>query len=104
MAFLGLIPDAKDVTLQMSAEDVKREATGRALALFGSTIGLIGGVMILSSNPAAKTQAQGVWKSLPPQLHENKAAVIVGVGVAVALLVAWRVKNLRRANANRYGA
>jgi len=104
MAFLGLIPDAKGVSLQMSEDDVKREATGRALALLGSTIGLIGGVMILSANPAAKQQATGAWAALPPNIRDNKPALIVGIGVAAALLIAYRVKTLRKANSNRYGA
>lgn len=101
MAFFGLIPETSGtVDLRMSPEQVKKEATGRALALIGSTIGMVGGIMILSTNPAFKQEAQGVWKSLPPQVSQNKSGVIIAVGLATAGLIAY---SMMRGNQKRYG-
>lgn len=100
MAFLGLIPEVdKTVELRMTPEQVRREATGRALALMGSVVGMVGGVMILSTNPVFKQEAQGVWKRLPPSMVENKTAVVIGLGLGVAALVAY---NMKRSTARRY--
>lgn len=102
MAFLGLIPEYDGtVDLRMTPQQVKREATGRALALIGSTIGMVGGMMILSTNPAFKQEAQGVWKALPPQVSQNKAGVIITIGLATAGLIAY---NMMRGNQRRYGS
>lgn len=101
MAFLGLIPDVdKAVELRMTPDQVRREATGRSLALMGSVIGMVGGVMILSTNPVFKQEAQGVWKRLPPGMAENKTAVVIGLGLGIAALVAY---NMRRSAERRYG-
>lgn len=101
MAFLGLIPELdKDVELRMTPKEVKREATGRALALMGSVIGMVGGVMILSTNPAFKTEAKGVWKDMPPAVKNNKGLTIVGLGLGVSALIAF---NMMRNNNRRYG-
>jgi len=101
MAFLGLIPEYDSaVELRMTPEQVKREATGRALALMGSVIGMVGGVMILSTNPAFKKEAQGVWKTLPPKVQENKAALIIALGLGVAGVVTY---SLMSGNKARYG-
>ncbi|NEN87964.1 MAG: hypothetical protein F6K48_03180 [Okeania sp. SIO3H1] len=101
MAFLGLIPEVdRTVDLRMTPEQVKREATGRALALIGSTVGMVGGIMILSTNPAFKQEAQGVWKNLPPQVHQNKAGVIIALGLGASALIAY---NMMRGNQRRYG-
>ena len=101
MAFLGLIPEYDSaVELRMTPEQVKREATGRALALMGSVIGMVGGMMILSTNPAFKAKAQGVWSRLPPQVSQNKAGVIIALGLGVSGLVAY---NMMKGNKARYG-
>ncbi len=50
-----LIPNiTKPVKLQLSADDVKREALGRTLGFAGASVGLIGGLMVLSANPAVR--------------------------------------------------
>jgi hypothetical protein len=101
MAFLGLIPEYdSSVELRMTPQQVKREATGRALALMGSVIGMVGGIMILSTNPAFKQEAQGMWQQLPPKVQENKAGVIIAMGLGVAGIVAY---SLMRGNQARYG-
>lgn len=101
MAFLGLIPEPTgDVDLRMTPEQVKREATGRALALMGSTIGMVGGMMILGSNPAFRKESEGVWQKLPPQVSQNKAGVIIILGLAAAGLIAY---NMRKSAAKRFG-
>jgi hypothetical protein len=101
MSFLGLIPDYdSSVELRLTPEQVKREATGRALALMGSVIGMVGGIMILSTNPAFKGEAQGVWKKLPKEVQENKAMAIMGAGLLVAGAV---YMSLMRGNQRRYG-
>lgn len=102
MALFGLIPDVPDkgVTLRLSAEQAKKEATGRALIMVGSTIGLIGSAMVLTVNPAVKQEAQGIWRAMPKQVRENKAFALVGAGAVIAGVLAWQ---LQRKNTQRYG-
>ena|SRR6056297_2270291 len=101
MSFLGLIPEPSGtVELRLTPKQVQREATGRALALMGGTISAIGGLLILSVNPAMKKEATGVWAKLPKSLQENKALTAVGAGLLVAGLVVYSVKKTNKA---RYG-
>lgn len=88
MALLGLIPeDVSEVRMKLTPEQAKREAVGRALALMGSTIGMVGGVMVLSTNPAFRTEAEGAWKALPPAARQNKAGLVMALGLGGAALI-----------------
>lgn len=86
-----LVPEiTKPITLNMSADDVKREALGRTLSLTGAAVGLVGGLMILSSNPAvaaALRRSEGVTLSMTPaQAKRNalgKALGLIGMGVGI---------------------
>ncbi len=50
-----LIPDiTKPVKLKLTADDAKREAFGRTLSLTGAGVGILGGLIILSANPAVR--------------------------------------------------
>lgn len=100
MAFLGLIPEPnKSVELRLTPAQVQREATGRALALMGGAISAVGGIMILSVNPAMKQEATGVWKQMPAVVRENKPLAIIGLGLVTAGLFAY---GIRRTNQARY--
>jgi len=101
MALLGLIPDFQgDVQLRMTAQEAKREAAGRALALIGGVVSAVGGIMVLTVNPAFKQQAQGAWKSAPKAVQDNKIAVILGLSLAITGGLYW---SLTRKNERRYG-
>jgi len=102
MAFLGLIPEYQsDVQLRLTPEEAKKEAAGRALTLMGSVIGMVGGVMVLSVNPAFKQQAKGAWKEMPPEVQQNKTAVIIGGSLVLASIAYYGFK---KKTARRYGA
>jgi hypothetical protein len=86
-----LIPEfTKSVTLNLSAEDARREAIGRVLGLSGAATGLIGGLMILKANPAVK-QLLGQTKSVSltmtaaeaKQDATGKAVALIGTAVGV---------------------
>ena len=101
MAFLGLIPDfEKDVRLKMTPDQAKTEAAGRTLALIGSVIGMVGGVMVLSVNPAFRKEASGAWEQMPKEVKQNKVGVIILGSAAVAGLLAY---NLKKGTKARYG-
>lgn len=86
-----LVPEiTKSVTLNMSADDVKREAWGRTLSMTGAAIGIAGGLMILSSNPAvaaAFQKTEGVTLSMSPAAAKRnalgKALGLIGMGVGI---------------------
>lgn len=53
MGFLA--PDiTSPVKLALSATEAKREAIGRTMGLAGTLVGLVGAVMVLTSNPALR--------------------------------------------------
>lgn len=55
-----LVPEfTKPVTLKLTADDAKREALGRVLSLGGAAVGILGGVMVLKVNPAARALLKG---------------------------------------------
>jgi hypothetical protein len=86
-----LVPEiTKPVTLNMTADDVKREAMGRTLSIAGAAVGIAGGLMILSSNPAitaAFAKSEGVTLSMTPtQATRNawgKTLGLLGMGVGI---------------------
>lgn len=101
MALLGLIPEFKDdVRLRMTPEQAKTEATGRTLALIGSVVGMVGGVMVLSVNPAFRKEASGAWEQMPKEVKQNKVGVIIIGSLGLAGLLAY---NLKRGTKARYG-
>lgn len=104
MAFLGLIPEIAEsgqsnVKINLTMDQAHREATGRALILMGSMVSMVGSVLVLSVNPAMKQQATGIWQYLPSSFQRNKSLVIIGTGVAIASLMALK---LRKKNKARY--
>ncbi len=86
-----LIPDiTKPVRLQLSADDAKREALGRTLGLTGAAVGLVGGIMVLSANPAfraAVSQKASVNLTLSAKQARQdalgKALAIIGMSVGM---------------------
>lgn len=100
MALLGLIPDPpKDgVQLRLTAQEAKKEATGRALILIGSTIGITGSILVLQNNPIVKQEAEGLWQQLPEGLRRNKPFLFMGLGLTAAFVVT----TLARRKATKY--
>lgn len=92
MALFGTINKPKSITLKITPAQAKREAMGKALAMIGGTVSIIGSSMVLSNNPAFKEPVTGFAKSMPLILQENKIPVIIGVGVVVALGARWMLK------------
>ena len=86
-----LIPEfTKPVTLKLSADDAKREALGRILSLSGAGVGLIGGVMVITANPAARSmfsKAQASTLTMSAQQARKdalgKALALIGTAVGV---------------------
>ncbi len=86
-----LVPDIKKpVQLKLSADDAKREALGRTLSLGGATVGIIGGLMVLSANPALRAAVQrkaGINMTLSvaqaKQDALGKALAIIGMSVGM---------------------
>jgi hypothetical protein len=84
------------VTLKLTPDDVRREAIGRLLSLSGAGVGMIGGVLILTANPAfrgavAEGKGQVVTLSVADAkksaLGKSLALIGTGIGVAGSLLV-----------------
>lgn len=100
MALLGLIPDPpkKGVQLRLTQEEAKKEATGRALIMIGSTIGLMGSAMVLTNNPIVKQQSEGIWATLPQEIKNNKPLLFAGIGLTVAVASTY----LMRRKATKY--
>ncbi len=86
-----LTPDiTKPVTLKLSAADAQREALGRTLGMAGAITGVVGGVMILSANPAVRAAVQrqsGISTTLSvaqaKQDALGKALAIIGMSVGL---------------------
>jgi hypothetical protein len=88
-----LIPDiTRPVTLKLTAADAKREALGRTLGLAGAGVGILGGLMILSANPAVqaalmRTKTTPMTLTLTPAQAKRdalgKALAIVGMTTGV---------------------
>lgn len=80
-----LTPDVTaPVRLSLTADQAKREALGRTLGLAGTVTGLVGAVMILSSNPAvsaALTRGTSVDLLVQPEAVKREA-----VGKALAII------------------
>lgn len=87
-----LVPDiTKPLVLRLTPEDARMEALGRTLGLAGATAGIIGGVMILTANPAFKAVvSKGTGLSmtlLPGQIKQEawgKVLATLGMGVGLA--------------------
>lgn len=86
----------KPVTLKLTADDAKREAWGRVLSLGGATVGILGGLMLLRANPAARAiftnEQPGTMKLTAAQATQDatgKSLALIGavVGVAGSALV-----------------
>ncbi len=101
-----LVPDiTKPVTLKLTADDAKREALGRTLGLAGAAVGLIGGVMVLSANPAVRaavTRKTGVDMTLSvaqaKQDALGKALAILGMSVGLTGTVLTMTANPKITN------
>ena len=95
MALFGLIPDppTSDVTLKLTPEEATREATGKALSLVGATIGAVGTIMALSTNPAIKSQTTGVMSKLPKSVQDNRVGLIVLAGLVGAGALYMLIRN-----------
>lgn len=86
-----LIPNfTKPVTLNLSAEDARREAIGRVLSLSGAAAGLLGGYMVLRSNPAVKNllgQTKTVSLTMSAEQAKQdatgKAVALIGTAVGI---------------------
>jgi hypothetical protein len=86
-----LVPNiTKSITLDMTADDVKREAVGRTLSMAGAAVGLVGGLMYLSASPAitgAYTIGEGVKLTLGPDAAKRqalgKSLGLIGMGVGI---------------------
>ena len=92
MALFGTINKPQTITLKITPAQAKREALGKALAMIGGTVSIIGSSMVLSNNPAFKEPATGLVKSLPPVLQENKIPLVIGTGIILALGARWMLK------------
>ena len=92
-----LIPDiTKPVTLQLSADDAKREAIGRTLSLAGAGVGILGGVIVLNNNPAFRSAlsrggpiklTMSVQQAQQDALGKSLALIGTAVGMGGSLLV-----------------
>ncbi len=92
-----LIPDiTKPIRLKATADDVKREAIGRTMSIVGMTVGLAGGLMVLTANPAlaaaaARKTGVDLTMSVPQAKRDALGKVLAVIGSAVgaggALLV-----------------
>jgi hypothetical protein len=87
---MGLfVPDiTKPIRLQVSADDVKREALGRTMSILGMSVGVLGGLMVLSANPAiaaAAKQKTGVslTMSVASAKRDALGKVLAVIGSAV---------------------
>ncbi len=86
-----LIPDIKrPVQLKLSADDVKREALGRTLGLAGASVGLIGGLMVLSANPAiraaiARKSSVSLTMSVAQAKQDALGKVLAIIGMSVGM-------------------
>ena len=92
MALFGIINKPKEITLKITPDQAKREAIGKALAMIGGTVSIVGSMMVLSNNPAFKEPVTGFAKNLPKPLQENKIPVIIGIGIITALGARWALK------------
>ncbi len=90
-----LIPDIKKpVTLKLTADDAKREALGRVLSMTGAGVGILGGLIVLQSNPAfrAALAADEHAEARARQAQQDalgKSLALIGtaVGMGGSLLV-----------------
>ncbi len=81
----------------LTAEEQKREALGRWLALVSTVIGIAGTGVLLSVNPNVKTTAGALLDKLPGKLKDHKGAVIVGaVGLTTVVVGAIILRNIRK--------
>lgn len=84
-----LIPDiTKPIRLKASADDVKREALGRTLSLAGMSVGILGGLMVLTANPAIAAAAKkktgvNLTMSVPQAKRDALGKVLAVIGTAV---------------------
>ena len=86
-----LVPDiTKPVKLQLSPADAQREALGRTLSLTGAITGVVGGLMVLSANPAfraAVSRQTGIDMTLSPAQAKQdalgKALAVIGMSVGL---------------------
>jgi hypothetical protein len=108
-----LVPEfTKAVTLKLTAEDAKREALGRALSLGGASVGILGGIMILRSNPAARALLSGgattttltAKEANQDALGKTLALVGTAVGAAGSVLVMSSSPKMRDKFATQFDA
>ena len=85
-----LTPDiSTPVRLQLSPEEVKREALGRTMGLVGAVVGVVGAVMIVTANPALKaalTRGAAIDLVVQPAAAKRdmgKALALIGTAVGV---------------------
>ncbi len=92
-----LIPDIKKpVTLKLTADDAKREALGRVLSLTGAGVGILGGAIVLTNNPAFRQAlnrggpiklTMSVQQAQQDALGKSLALIGTAVGMGGSLLV-----------------
>lgn len=85
-----LIPEiTKPVRIELTADEAKREAIGRVLAMTGAGFGILGGLMLLAANPAiraAVANKKGIAVTMQPQQAKQyalgKSIAVIGTAVA----------------------
>lgn len=92
-----LIPDiTKPITLKLSAADAQREALGRVLSLTGAGVGILGGAIVLTANPAVRAKLKkggpismtlSVEQAKQDALGKSLALIGTAVGMGGSLLV-----------------
>lgn len=92
-----LIPDiTKPIKLKLTAEDAQREALGRVLSLTGAGVGILGGAIVLTANPAVRAKLSkggpvsltlSVEQAKQDALGKSLALIGTAVGMGGSLLV-----------------
>ncbi len=93
-----LVPEfVKSVTLKLTPDEAKREAIGRIASVTGAGVGLLGGLMVLRANPAARAIFAGrdeiTLKMTAQQARQDAVGKVLAlsgtaVGVVGSVLVA----------------
>lgn len=79
------VPDfVRDVTLKLTPSDAKREAIGRIASVSGAAVGLLGGVLVLRANPAARAIFAGrkdiTLKMTAAQARQDAIGKVLALG------------------------
>jgi hypothetical protein len=102
MPIIPAIPP-EGVVLNLTAEEAKREAIGKALGLVGTLIGVTGTLIAMSVNPAVKDQASAAYARVPQSIKQNQTLILVGLGLVGAFVAyKWIGSGVKKQALGRY--